>query len=149
MIGRPDLGTPETKPSSYYVCSLHFEKSVIKYKPQLRPDALPTKLLPSLPNTSSISSKPECKEISTQTELHISNSNMPSAINTKGADIKSKPVPTSHNSQTEQQTSTALSSNIPRKRSLSEESKVSKLKKSKLQNDLDNIKQEIKQEVQF
>lgn len=130
------------------MCSLHFEKSVIKYKPQLRPDALPTKLLPSLPTTSSVSTKPESKEISTQTELHISNSNMLSAINTKGADIKSKP--TSHNSQTEQtQTSTALSSNTPRKRSLSEESKVSELKKSKLQNDLDNIKQEIKQEVQF
>ncbi|KAJ8716501.1 hypothetical protein PYW07_003128 [Mythimna separata] len=67
LIGRPDLARPETKPKSHYVCCLHFEKSAMIYIPQLRPDALPTKLLPSLPTTSSASTEPKCKEMSTQT----------------------------------------------------------------------------------
>lgn len=68
LIGRPDLARPEIKPKSHYVCCLHFEKSVIIHIPQLRPDALPTKLLPSLPTTLSASTDPKCKEISTQTQ---------------------------------------------------------------------------------
>nr|XP_049698995.1 uncharacterized protein LOC126055152 isoform X1 [Helicoverpa armigera] len=61
LIGRPDLARPEIKPKSHYVCCLHFEKSVIIHIPQLRPNALPTQLLPPLPTTSSASTEPKSK----------------------------------------------------------------------------------------
>ena len=50
VIGRPDL--MNTKPTSNCVCSLHFEKSMIKNIPQLNAEAVPTKLLPNQPSTS-------------------------------------------------------------------------------------------------
>lgn len=45
IIGRPDLLTTQTKSACHFVCSLHFDKSMIKSVPQLKTDAVPTKSL--------------------------------------------------------------------------------------------------------
>ncbi|CAG9789038.1 unnamed protein product [Diatraea saccharalis] len=47
LIGRPDIATSPTNPNNHFVCSLHFEESMMISVPKLKPDALPTKLLPN------------------------------------------------------------------------------------------------------
>ncbi|CAH0400298.1 unnamed protein product [Chilo suppressalis] len=47
LIGRPDIATSPTSPNNHFVCSLHFDESMMISVPKLKPDALPMKLLPN------------------------------------------------------------------------------------------------------
>ncbi|XP_060804925.1 uncharacterized protein LOC106139611 isoform X2 [Amyelois transitella] len=50
MIGRPDLlQKPHLKPECHFVCHIHFEEYMMIRKPLLRPNAIPTKNIPTLP----------------------------------------------------------------------------------------------------
>ncbi|CAH2092523.1 unnamed protein product [Euphydryas editha] len=91
LIGRPDLASPKMKIKSHFVCSLHFDPSVITYTPKLLPDALPTKLLPDQapePTTSKSNPKTEIKEILSQNEC--SNVGKSLAATNQSPDVKSE-----------------------------------------------------------
>ncbi|KAI5641876.1 THAP domain-containing protein [Phthorimaea operculella] len=94
LIKRPDLARPGTKRKSHFVCSLHFEPSVIRYKAQLLPKALPTISIPVVPQpTTSNRNKTETKDSSTQTE-NLTEDNISAVTYThvvKNEDIKTEP----------------------------------------------------------
>ncbi|XP_053610575.1 uncharacterized protein LOC128675293 [Plodia interpunctella] len=69
MIGRPDLlQKPDLKPECHFVCHIHFEEFMMIRKPLLRPTAIPTKNIPTLPIINEAVKTPTTKEDkSTQT----------------------------------------------------------------------------------
>lgn len=109
IIGRPDLMTSQIKPKSHIVCSLHFEKTLIRYIPLLKTDAVPTISLPNAPSTSDVNTTTDYKHVPTQIEK--------SSVN-KGTDKKSSCVQvTSDNDMNKTtQTSKTLSSPIPERK---------------------------------
>uniref|UniRef100_A0A1E1WCZ7 THAP-type domain-containing protein n=1 Tax=Pectinophora gossypiella TaxID=13191 RepID=A0A1E1WCZ7_PECGO len=142
MIGRPDLAMPKTKPKSHFVCSLHFESSMINYKALLRQNALPTKMLSCQPVSSTsrrTRAEPKTKDVAIQTSIQLS------AITANSAYTNSLSVHQSYNSKTVN-TPMALSSCTSRKRKLGSELKEPKDKVRKLDIELDNIKQEVQSE---
>ncbi|CAG4950379.1 unnamed protein product [Colias eurytheme] len=137
VIGRPDLLT--AKHTTHFVCSLHFDETQIKCKPQLLTDAVPMKLLPNQPNTSKTNTKGDRRDVSTQTkESYV---NILSAVTIKGPDKKSSCAQTaSENKNEPTQTSLALSTDTPRKRKLRDSLKSENQKRRKLERELNKIK---------
>ncbi|KOB71413.1 Uncharacterized protein OBRU01_11676 [Operophtera brumata] len=137
LINRPDLINPQTKPTSHIVCSLHFDKSMLKIIPRLKPDALPTKLLPNQPIYANTNEG--CKDVSTQTEESFIN--VLSGV-TEFPKTKSSEQTTSGYAQNDTtQKPLALPTARPRKRKLHGELEDSEEKRRKLQNDLHKIKE--------
>ncbi|XP_063382102.1 52 kDa repressor of the inhibitor of the protein kinase-like [Cydia fagiglandana] len=128
IIGRPDLLTTQTKSASHVVCSLHFDKSMIKYVPQLKPDAVPTKSLLNQPSTSSLNTNEDCKNVSTQTEESLIN--VLSAVTIEGPEEKSSCVQTTSDNASDIATQTTQElSDTHRKRKLRVEHKETAKKK--------------------
>ncbi|PZC73986.1 hypothetical protein B5X24_HaOG208475 [Helicoverpa armigera] len=126
LIGRPDLDTSKAKTT--FLCSLHFDPSVIINIPKLHPDALPSRCLPSEaqkedlhpePGTASYNCtlmKRPTQEASTQTEYST-------------AETLKAPAAQSES----EKTTATVSTNTPRKRKLKIRSKQLTPKKKKTQ----------------
>lgn len=139
VIGRPDLMTPQVKPKSHLVCSVHFDKTMIKYIPVLKTDAVPTISLPNAPSTSDVNTSTDYKHVSTQTDKSCSNR---ASVKIKGPDKKSPCKQTASDNDTNETTQTSQSplSATSRKRKLRGEFKELEQKKTKLEHELNKIK---------
>lgn len=129
----------QTKPKSHTVCSLHFDKTMIKNLPQLKSDAVPTISLPNSPSTSDINTNANCKDVSTQTEEAFIE--IFSTVSIKGPGSKSSRGQTASGNDMDKttQTSHTLLPTTPIKHKLQGEYEEAEQQRRKLQHELNKI----------